>query len=211
MTQRTESPPVVRRSRWPYVLNMVALVLLGLAVLVGLNLVGHFEHTRFDMTTGGVHTLAPQTEALLQRIDKGDAKYELANALPSSYLDEAGNVEKYRQVDDLIQAYAAASPKITVLASTAPDALPLQISQRYSSQTKPYDKALHDFVQLSDGLKRFFESQSRALNAFGRQEKLTPQGLQSISWLERQFNKDLPQALDDALSTINRSRSRGSA
>ncbi len=79
------------------------LVLLSVALAVGLNVLAHRFDQRWDLTTGGRHTLAPQTVRLLEGLDRqvtAVAFFPLGSTDEASFLDLA---EAYRQHTDALE------------------------------------------------------------------------------------------------------------
>jgi hypothetical protein len=109
--------------------TLLAVALLVILVCVNV-LAGRFPQ-RFDLTKNGLHTLSPQTREVLAGL-KGPVQV-------TAYV-QAGT-DTARQIEDLLQQYRAASPKVT---TTVVDA------DKQPAQAKAAGVRLYDTVVVED-------------------------------------------------------------
>ncbi|GAF67373.1 unnamed protein product, partial [marine sediment metagenome] len=101
-----------RGKKWLIGLNVVAMILIATAILVGVNYLGNRYYTRWDCTFGQEYTLSDKTQKVLNSLEEPITIYTLFMSMPGPQAQIVSVVQS--KLSDLLEEYEFASDKVTV-------------------------------------------------------------------------------------------------
>jgi hypothetical protein len=181
---------------WMYGLNVAVLAIISV-IIIGLAMVLTSPiKKKWDLTSNGLYSLSPYTQQLLKQVDTKGDKYELINLFDSG--------ESNQQVQDVLEEYARGSSNITVAddSQSSRDVIFKKISDRYTSEIKPYQDVVGEFEKVSSNLKKFCKLE--AANVGGAAQQGGAATSEHDAALQSIF-ASAPEALDSATRVVNHS------
>lgn len=198
-------PPETQLQRWikyggNVALTTVVVVLLAAAVVY----VAQRHPRRVDTTVAGVHSLKPQTLAVLSDL-KG--KYRIVSLYPRAA--DKDEQDYFQPVSDLLDLYARNASGITVdLIDPVNepgklDALIKEVTTKYGSEIKPYKEFLDAFPAFVEKFKAFSDTQGRIVSEFPIDRIEDAELAQTIITAQATLTS-LPERLQEASDKIER-------
>lgn len=160
-----EARPAATRSKWVYGSNALVLAFAALIVVILLDWITfQYNHT-YDLTTGRIYSLSPQTHRLLGLLKKTGRKIIFVNTFSASSRSGATELTEYTRVQQLIHEYERAGTDIRQYRPDSRRALERMIERRFGQSLAPYQKTLIGLVSPLTRLDKRFSAITHSLSA----------------------------------------------
>ncbi len=187
--------PAGTRSKWMYGSNALVLAVAALIVVILLDWITFRYNHSFDLTTGQIYSLSPQTRNLLKLLDKSGKKIILVNTFPSSSQADAVELAQYTRVQQLVHEYERSSHHIREYQPTSRHALENLIQKRFGNSLKPYKKTLTAGVPVLTRLENTFKSVANSLSSVPTHASMTSDQQATIIGIAAYLSQDAPSDL----------------
>ncbi len=183
------------RSKWMYGSNALVLAVAALIVVILLDWITFRYNHSFDLTTGQIYSLSPQTRNLLNLLDKSGKKLIFVNTFPSSSQADAVELAQYARVQQLVHEYQRSSRNIREYQPTSRHALESLIQKRFGNSLKPYKKTLTAGVPVLTQLEKTFKSVANSLSSVPSNASITSDQQATIIGIAAYLSQDAPSDL----------------
>jgi hypothetical protein len=191
--------------------NVVTMIVLAVALVVGIQWIGYHYSTRADLTSSGVNSLSPATLSVVKGLD-GEVR------LTSLYFKtdiEDKDQQRYRdRIADLLDLYRATNRSKVTVETINPlrdlekrKALLLRVAKlpKFEEEAAGHKKAIEKFQSdLASRLGELLKGELEQIKGFGTLAGEDAQLIGQVEQLYNQVQGDLQQAtqeLKDALAT----------
>lgn len=197
------------RSKWLYGSNALVLAAAVLIVVILLDWITfRYNHT-FDITTGRIYSLSPQTRRLLTLLDKSGKKIIFVNTFPSSSQADALELARYARVQQLVHEYERSSRYIREYRPTSRRALERMIEKRFGNSLKPYEITLTSALPVLARMHKQLASIANSLSSIPTQKAMTSDQQTTLlgiaGYLSQNAPSDLRHLMRDIKSEAKRS------
>ena len=187
-------------------LNVLLMVVLAVAIVVGLQWIGYSYSTRADITTTGVNSLSEGTVALL---DSLDTKVHLTSLYFTTDLEDEDQARYRSTVEDLLNLYRVTNRSMITVDTINPlqdhekrKELFEQLGQldKFKKQREGHEAVIDTFQKdLAPQMRDLFAAENAQLDALGT---LAPQDSRLIGQVKFLYSR-LPEEIEGTLLDIS--------
>ena len=183
------------KSKWVYGSNALVLAVAALIVVILLDWITfRYNHT-YDLTTGRIYSLSPQTHRLLGLLKKSGQKIIFVNTFSSSIRSSPTDVAEYARVQQLIHEYERASSNIHEYRPSSRHSLERMIQRRFGNSLKPYQTTLAGAVPLLSRMEKKFTDIASSLAAVPGKGAMTPDQQTTVLGIVGYISQSAPSDL----------------
>lgn len=183
------------KSKWVYGSNALVLAVAALIVVILLDWITfRYNHT-YDLTTGRIYSLSPQTHRLLGMLKKTGQKVIFVNTFSSSARSSASDVAEYARVQQLVHEYERASSYIHEYRPSSRRSLQRMIQRRFGNSLKPYQTTLTGSVPLLDRMEKRFAVITHSLKAVSGTGAMTSDQQATVLGIAAYISQSAPSDL----------------
>lgn len=151
------------RSKWLYGSNALLLAIAALIVVILVDWITFRYNQSYDLTTGQIYSLSPQTRRLLSLLEKSKTRITFVNTFPSSSQADELELTEHARVEQLIHEYERASAYVHQYRPPSRKALETLIQKHFGNRLKPYEQRLAGGIGLLVKLEKNFKQMSASL------------------------------------------------